>query len=669
MQKNRIISAGFITALLLTLLTVMPALAQAELPPAPITNDEGGPVIITGSVDYTNPLFTDGVAEPVIILEDQAGFVDRNKYFLMPVESQTLGQITSDFYESPFTYSLTLPIMPGGTLRDVDADGVEEPGVQIFAVAYWNNTFGDPYLEERDLYGGGWSTAYASTLISSDADTSGEVIGGKYLVYAADDQQGFPLDFGADGLLFTGDEDMVALPEGYTIVDLDTEPFTFDRSANPTVDLLEPDAAAVDDFSGMSYVDAFDDMLDKMRREYAFTEYKGIDWDAMSAEFRPRFVKAEDSNSNLDYQRALQDFLQSIPDGHVSGPIVFQDIQQNFGEALGMAIRELDDERVIVNFIGDNGPADRAGIELGAEIIAIDGQPILEYLDTVIPPSGPFSSDHNRRLEQLRWGVRFPENSSVDVGFVNPDTEKALTVSLKTAYDWDSYEFASQSPPYTGFEQPLDYSILDSGLAYVKIYSFNDNSLLTIQLWERLMQTLNNQQVPGLIIDMRQNGGGSGFLADQMAAYFFNDPLELGGTAHYDLQRDEFYFDERSTQRFYLPQDELRYNGDVAVIIGPDCYSACEFFTYDMTLQDRAAVVGQYPTGGLGGSIEDFLMPDGVRVRFTVGRAVDAEGNIHIEGKGVPPTIHVPVDEDTLFSPGDPVLDAAIEYMTSSVRN
>ena len=88
------------------------ALAQesSESPPAAeIVNDEGGAVRITGSVNYTAPYFTIGVAQPLVILEDQAGFVDRNEHFLMPVESQTIGQITSDFFTSPFEYSLALP--------------------------------------------------------------------------------------------------------------------------------------------------------------------------------------------------------------------------------------------------------------------------------------------------------------------------------------------------------------------------------------------------------------------------------------------------------------------------------------------------------------------------------------------------------------------------------
>ena len=110
---------------------------------------------------------------------------------------------------------------------------------------------------------------------------------------------------------------------------------------------------------------------------------------------------------------------------------------------------------------------------------------------------------------------------------------------------------------------------------------------------------------------------------------------------------------------FFLPPEEFRYHGKIVVLVGPDCASACEFFSYDMTLQNRATIVGMYPTAGLGGSVDDVAMPAEETFRFTQGRAVDAEGNIHIEGIGVVPDIVVPVTEETLFGLGDPVLAAA----------
>jgi hypothetical protein len=77
-------------------------------------------------VAYTNAFFTSGVAQPVIILEDQTGFVTRDRNFIFPIESQVIGKITSDFYSSPFSYSLDLPAVPDGALHDVDNDGAAD---------------------------------------------------------------------------------------------------------------------------------------------------------------------------------------------------------------------------------------------------------------------------------------------------------------------------------------------------------------------------------------------------------------------------------------------------------------------------------------------------------------------------------------------------------------
>ena len=169
--------------------------------------------------------------------------MDRDANFLMPPASQVLGQITSDFFTSPFSYSISLPIEPAASLRDVDNDGDSDSGVMVYAIAYWNTVYGDPYLEQRDLYGGGWSTAYVSTHVSTAIDTLYEIDGGVMLVYAPDAAQGFPSGFGDDGLLFTEDDPIVGLPAGYTLVNLDDDPFTFDRSHVATVDLIEGEGA------------------------------------------------------------------------------------------------------------------------------------------------------------------------------------------------------------------------------------------------------------------------------------------------------------------------------------------------------------------------------------------------------------------------------------------
>jgi C-terminal processing protease CtpA/Prc len=623
-----------------------------------------GTKIVSGSVTYTNAFFTEGVAEPEIILEDQGGFVDRNRKFIIPVESQVIGQITSDFYTSPFTYSLALPEEPNGTLHDVDHDGQQETGVMVFAIAYWTNTWGDPYLERRDLMGGAWSSAYASTKVSDNPASYLEVYGGKYLVYAPDGQQQFPSGFGADKKLFTDDDPVMDLAAGWSVIDLDQFPFVIDRSEKPTIDLIEPESTALDDFSQLSYTEAFDKMLEKFTNEYAFTELKKIDWAAKGKEFRPRFEEAEKNNDSHAYALALRDFLWSIPDTHIGfdQSLLNNDFATETEGGLGFAMRETDDGKIIANFILTGGPADKAGMKWGAEIISLDGKPTAEVVDANVPWSSPFSNPIIKRLQQLRYATRFPlDKGQVEVKFKTPDGAEQ-TATLDVVSERDSFNVGSFYYGQPATSLPVEFSILPSGYGYIKVSSFFDNDVLSIQVWERAIKYFNDNQIPGVILDLRVNGGGSGWLADQMAAYFFDTEIVVGNTAKYSKDTGEFYMDPGDETRMIPPRPALQFSGPVAVMVGPACASACEFFSYNMTINDRAIVVGQYPSDGAGGSVEQFLMPEGIYTQMTIGRAVDAEGNIHLEGKGVVPTVKVPVTVETLQKQAngeDVVLEAA----------
>jgi carboxyl-terminal processing protease len=659
-----LVTVSFIpTCNLCTTPSVHAQTASPFAPAAIIKNDQGGPIAIRGEVSYTNAFFTIGTEAPMVILEDQAGFVDRDQGYILPIESQTIGQITSDFHTSPFSYSISLPIEPLASLRDVDNDGTDDIGVMIFAIAYRANVFGDPFLEERDLFGGGWSTSYASTRVSREAEAFREIIGGSFLVYAPDDEQGFPSGFGDDDRLFTTDDPTVRIPQGYVIVNMDSDPFSFERSNYPVIDLIEPEDRGMQDFSALAYDDAFDALIDLLSDEYAFTDYKQVDWETLRVAFRPRFEEAEANNDDLAFRRALRDFSFSIPDGHVSGPFVVEDFRLETGGGLGMAIRELDNGDVIVNFVLAEGPADRAGIVEGAEIVSMNGIPIDEFVEETVALSAPFSTAHFERLQKLRYAMRSPLGTVFDVVYQNPGAQSPITVALKSEAETESFSFSSFNAGIDGFQLPVEYTQLDNAYGYAKIYSFSDNKLLTIQLWERLVHTLKNKSVPGLIIDMRQNGGGSAFLADQMAAYFHDEELALASIGYYDDDLGKFYFDPQTVNQFYLPPDDLRYDGAVAVLAGPNCNSACEFFVRDMALRDRAAIVGHYPTAGLGGTINVALMPHDIYFQYSEGRVVDLNGEVLIEGKGIAPTIRVPVNMETLLSDGDPELEASIRHL------
>jgi len=616
---------------------------------------------ITGSVTYSDSFFTMGVNDPLIVLEDQSGFVERDRSFIMPVESQTLGRLTSDFDTSPVTYSLDLPAEPQGGLHDVDNDTTDDTGVMVYAVAYWTNMFGDAYLEERDLGGGGWSTAYASTRVSDAAESYLEVTGGRVLVYAPDATQGFPTDFGPDGKLFTADDPTGAVPAGWSVVDLDTAPFTVSQPETAEVDLIEPDSAALDDYSALPYPEAFDAMVEKFRNEYAFTELKGIDWDELASTFRPQ---VEAATSPAEFAAVLDGFARSIPDGHV-GVItdLLADAFAPFAGGLGIAIAEADDGTVVVSYVAPGSPAEEAGLVVGATVSAMSGQPIGDVVEVVEPPSGPFSSERGRRLQQLRYATRFPlDGEPVEVAYANPGGPER-TVSLAVVDETDSLQASSVFAGFDGTELPVEFELLPSGAGYIRITSFSDDLQLTVRLWERALATMTDYGVESLVIDLRSNGGGNGYVADQMAAYFFDDRTPVGNTAWYDESIDDFRLDPYWESTMNPPPATQRFAGKIVAIVGPGCFSACEFFGYDLTVDDRATIVGYDATDGLGGGVTQFAMPEGIMVQITTGRAVDTTGKIHLEGIGVVPDVKVPRTVDSIVreANGEDVLLAAAE--------
>jgi hypothetical protein len=293
------------------------------------------PVLVTGTIPFTSPFFMDGIAEPFVLLEDQSGFLARDVTRSFALNGQAIGPVEL-VEEGLLNYSLPLPAVPQGVLNDVDQDGAEDRGVMVFAVAYWSNTWGGPFLEERD--GTGWSTAYAST--TTDPDRDNEINGGHLIIWAPDDTQSFPSGFGDDAMLFTEDDPVQDVPAGYSIVDLNEEPFKVYKEANPQMTLIEGDSA-VNDYSAMSPGEAFDAMFAKVSVEYPFTADKNIDWQAL---YDKHASNVSAANSEDSLYRALRDFTYDIPDSHVGLSFNAQVFYEEHGGSFGMVLAELVDD-------------------------------------------------------------------------------------------------------------------------------------------------------------------------------------------------------------------------------------------------------------------------------------------------------------------------------------
>lgn len=640
--------------------TSTPRPTPTSLPPIAVQPGEENPnepVYIYGDIPYTSPFFVNSLSEPFVLLEDEAGFIARDREFEFKLPGQMIGPV--EIHEDgTLTYSLPLPSVPLGTFVDVDNDGSADKGVQVFAAAFWSNTWGGPFLEERD--GTGWSTAYSSTL--TDPENEDEINGGTLIVWAPDAEQAFPTGFGADGLLFTADDPTAPIPAGYNLVNLDQEPFTVTKEVRAELTLNEG-VIAVNDYTQDDYITAFQKLYEKVAREYPFTAEKNLNWQSLFDKFSPR---VEEAHNDTDFYEALRDFTWSIPDAHVGLSFNAESFYQAAGGSFGIRLAELSDGRIIVVEVIPDTTGAKAGLVPGAEILTWDGRPVKEALAEVVPYFGPFSSEQHKRLEQLVFLTRLPPDTRVEIGYRLPNgrqENQRLTAEVE-------YESLFRSIPELRSDPlslPVSVSLLpDSGLGYVRIDTFSDDYHLMAQLWEDAIQSLIDNEIPGLIIDLRTNGGGSSGLAYDFAGYLFDEEIVLYHGSYYNQRLGEFEFSDYPAR---IKPGLLYYEGPVAVLVSPYCVSACEGFAYALSQGGRSTIVGHYATAGAFGEVGrgQYELPGEISMQFPTGRPETMDGKLLIEGVGVQPDIVVPVTEASALDEVDAVLDAAIQAVLEKI--
>jgi C-terminal processing protease CtpA/Prc len=639
-----------------------PAPAAADVPadatPAPAAQQNaqpGGVELITGDFSYTNDFVFTYYVENAVALVDMRGFVTRDRDYEIPVEGQTLGFMDLDNDALRGTFRLQLPARPEAPLSDVDNDGGQDQGVQVFAVAWWPNFSGGPFSEGDDR-STGWPGYLASVQV--DPEREDEVVSGKLVVWSPDDAQQFPTGFGADGLLFTDDDPAGPIPAGYSVVNLDAEPFGVSRQAEEALTLYEPQDVAIKDLSDLSYTDAFNQMVDRLSREYAFNGIPGkeLDYERLREELGPRVAEAERRGDARALYLALRDFTLAFPDGHVSlngGDIGTQVLISEIAGGYGFAVRELTDGRFLVVFVLRNGPAANAGMQVGATLDRFGGQATADAV-AAVRPAETFSTEHARRYAQANYLTRAPQGATTDVTFTNPGGQPA-TATLTAVREFESF-FATSL--FGGEESllPVEFRLLDSGVGYIKISSNYDDLNLLVRLYQRALRTFAERDVPGVVIDLRQNSGGQPL---GLASYLTDQEIVVGqGEAYSDATGK---FEPRGDDRNLEPAEEPFSFDRVAVLVGPACASACEFEAFAYSQLPNVTVVGHFPTAGIYADVARgmYRLPEGMSAQFSASRTVAPDGSLIIEGQGVPPDVVVPVTAEGLLSDADEELDQA----------
>lgn len=204
----------------------------------------------------------------------------------------------------------------------------------------------------------------------------------------------------------------------------------------------------------------------------------------------------------------------------------------------------------------------------------------------------------------------------------------------------------------------ISYTMLADSVAYIRYPSFSvpvgETSL------DYVLAILHNSR--GLIIDIRDNGGGALTNVETLVSRFIDRKVS-GGYIRHKTGPGHSEFSE-PYQYFYKPADSRRihYDGPIALLTNRSCYSAANDFTAVMKSLPQVKVVGAR-TGGGGGLPFSSELPIGWAVRFSACPMSGPDGEVTEFGIDPSPGFEVHAPESELAEGVDAIIDFAAEYL------
>lgn len=200
----------------------------------------------------------------------------------------------------------------------------------------------------------------------------------------------------------------------------------------------------------------------------------------------------------------------------------------------------------------------------------------------------------------------------------------------------------------------LRYKILDDNIGYIYCGSFSsalgDGNISQAMLYLA--------ECKGLIVDVRQNGGGDLSNADKLASHFTNKKLLVGYMSH---KTGPGHQDFSDLQEIWLtPSDGVRWQKNTVVLTNRSCYSATNDFVKSMMQCPNVTIIGDQTGGGSGMPFSSEL-PNGWSIRFSACPIYDVNKN-HTEF-GIQPHIKVDMKTEDLLKNQDTLIEYARDFL------
>ena len=294
-------------------------------------------------------------------------------------------------------------------------------------------------------------------------------------------------------------------------------------------------------------------------------------------------------------QNAIQGMVQSLdPHSSLLPPDAFEDLQiDTKGKFTGIGIHiTMKDGFVTVITPIEDTPAFKAGIKPLDRIVQVDDQPIKDLRQAVNMMRGPRGT--KVKVSIMREGLKEP----MDFELIRDDIP---IISVKE----------------------LD---LRPGYSYIRLSQFSGS---TSQELEDKLKKIESGPVPvkGLILDLRNNGGGLLNSAIEVSDLF----LEKGKILSIKGRN------KTSTKEYMATPNSVSRNYPIVVLINGATASASEIVAGALQDQNRALILGT-PSFGKGSVQTVETLRDGSGLKLTIARYYTPSGR-SIQAKGIEPDI------------------------------
>ena len=339
--------------------------------------------------------------------------------------------------------------------------------------------------------------------------------------------------------------------------------------------------------------------------------YKGLKLFSEVIELvQKNYVDEVDSQDLIE--KAIQGMVRGLdPHSALLPPDAFEDLSiDTKGEFTGIGIHiTMRDGFVTVISPIEGTPAYKAGIEAMDKIVRVDGKPVTELREAVNMMRGP------------------------------KGTEVTVTIVREGSSDPIEFNLTRDVIPI----ESVRASLLKPGYGYVRITNFNSG---TTDDLKKELEKLESGDTPlkGLVLDLRDNGGGLLDQAIKVTDLFLDDGLIL--TIKGRLKRN--------SKQFKAQPNTVERNYPIVALINGGSASASEIVVGALQDQRRALVLGTTSFGK--GSVQTVeTLRDGYGLKLTIARYYTPSGR-SIQAKGIEPDVMVKkrfLDEEDLQAEDD----------------